>query len=63
MAIKRLDEATNKRVFAGRLLLKGKKPAEVALSVGIARQTVYTWKALLDEGRRECPEFCVFGFC
>jgi DNA-binding phage protein len=27
-----------------------KKPAEVALEVGVARQTVYTWKALLDEG-------------
>ncbi len=47
----RLDEATKKRLRAGRLLLKGKKPAEVALAVGVARQTVYTWKALLDEGR------------
>ena len=50
MIKKRLDEATKKRVLAGRLLLKGKKPAEVALTVGVARQTVYTWKALLDEG-------------
>jgi transposase len=29
---------------------RGEKPAEVALEVGVARQTVYTWKALLDEG-------------
>lgn len=50
MVKKRLDEATKKRVQAGRLLLKGKKPAEVALAVGVARQTVYTWRALLDEG-------------
>jgi len=32
------------------MLLAGKRPAEVALAVGVARQTVYTWKALLDEG-------------
>ena len=50
MIKKRLDEATKKRVLAGRLLRKGKQPAEVALAVGVARQTVYTWKALLDEG-------------
>jgi transposase len=45
-----LDDATKKRLRAGQLLLKGKKPAEVALEVGVARQTVYTWKALLNEG-------------
>ena len=50
MIKKRLDEATKKRVLAGRLLRKGKQPAEGALAVGVARQTVYTWKALLDEG-------------
>ena len=50
MVKKRLDEATKRRVRAGRLLLKGKKPAEVALVVGVGRQTVYTWKGLLDEG-------------
>jgi len=50
MATKRLDEATKKRVRAGRMLLAGKRPAEVALAVGVARQTVYTWKNLLDEG-------------
>ncbi len=47
---KRLDEATKKRLRAGRMLLAGKRPAEVAEKVGVARQTVYTWKDLLDEG-------------
>lgn len=50
MVNKRLDDAVKKRVRAGRLLLQGKKPAEVALAVGVARQTIYTWKALLNEG-------------
>ena len=49
MAKKRLDEATKKRVRAGRMLLAGKRPAQVASAVGVARQTVYTWKRLLDE--------------
>lgn len=46
---KRLDEASRKRVRAARLLKKGKKPAEVAQAVGVARQTVYTWKNILDD--------------
>jgi transposase len=50
MAKKAMDEATQKRVRAGRLLQKGRTPAEIALDVGVARQTVYTWKALFDEG-------------
>jgi len=50
MLKKRLDEVSRKRVRAGRLLQKGNKPAEVALALGVARQTVYRWKALLDEG-------------
>lgn len=50
MVKKRLDEATKKRLRAGRMLLAGKRPAEVAAAVGVARQTVYTWKHLLDEG-------------
>ena len=45
-----MGEATKKRVRAGWLLQKGKTPAEIALDVGVARQTVYTWKALFDEG-------------
>lgn len=50
MVKKRLSDAARKRVRAGRLLRAGKRPAEVAEAVGVARQTVYTWKALLDEG-------------
>jgi hypothetical protein len=50
MATKRMDEATKKRVRAGRLPQNGKKPAEIALDVGVNRQTVYTWKAIFDEG-------------
>jgi transposase len=50
MVTKRLDETVKRRVRAGRMLLTGKTPAQVALAVGVARQTVYTWKALLDEG-------------
>ena len=46
----KMDEATRKRVRAGRLMLAGKTPAEAAKSVGAARQTAYTWKARLDEG-------------
>lgn len=42
-----LSEATKKRLKAGRILLVGKSCAEVALAVGVARQTVYTWKRLL----------------
>ena len=43
-----MSEAAKKRLRAGRLLQKGKRCAEVALAVGVAHQTVYTWKALLD---------------
>lgn len=50
MAKKAMDEETKKRVRAGRLLQKGMTPAEIALDVGVARQTVYTWKALFEQG-------------
>ena len=50
MVTKRLDETVRKRLRAGRMLLAGKTPAEAAHAVGVARQTVYTWKARLDEG-------------
>ena len=50
MVQKRLSEAAKKRLRAGRMLQKGKGCAEVPLVVGVARQTVYTWKGLLDEG-------------
>ena len=49
MAQKRLTEAAKKRLRAGRMLLAGRGCAEAAAAVGVARQTVYTWKALLDE--------------
>ncbi len=50
MVRKRMSEAAKKRLKAGRMLLAGKRCAEVAEAVGVARQTVYTWKRLLDEG-------------
>ena len=50
MVQKRLSEAAKKRLRAGRMLSSGKGCAEVAVAVGVARQTVYTWKRLLDEG-------------
>ena len=49
MAKERLSEATKKRLKAGRMLLAGKGCAETAMAVGVARQTVYTWKRVLDE--------------
>ena len=50
MVKKKLDEAVRRRVRAGRMLLAGKTPAQAAAVVGVARQTVYTWKTVLDEG-------------
>ena len=50
MVTKRLGETVRRRLIAGRLLLAGKTPAEAAHAVGVARQTAYTWKAVLDEG-------------
>lgn len=32
------------------MLLAGKTPAQAAQAVGVARQSAYTWKAVLDEG-------------
>ena len=46
-----MDEASKRRVRAGRLLRQGRKPAEVAKLVGAPRQTVYRWLDVLnDEG-------------
>ena len=45
-----LDDATKRRLRAGRLLLAGKAPPEVARLVGAPRQTVYRWRAVLDGG-------------
>lgn len=50
MATKRLDESVRRRLRAGRMLLAGKTPAQAAQAVGVARQTAYTWKAVLDDG-------------
>ena len=50
MATKRVDESVRRRLRAGRMLLAGKTVAQAAQAVGVARQTVYTWKALLHEG-------------
>jgi transposase len=46
---KKMDEAAKRRVRAGRLLLSGKAPAEVAKQVGAPRQTVYRWQEVLRE--------------
>ena len=43
-----LDAATKRRVRAGRLLLAGKTPPEVARAVGAPRQTVYRWRDVLN---------------
>ena len=50
MANKRLHESIRRRIRAGRMLLAGKTPAEAAAAVGVARQTAYTWKAVLKGG-------------
>lgn len=47
---KKMDESTKRRVRAGHMLLSGKGATEVAKAVGVARQTVYTWKGLLSKG-------------
>jgi transposase len=44
-----LDEATRKRIRAGRLLQRGKGPTEIARELGVARQTVHTWKTIFEE--------------
>jgi transposase len=46
----KLDEAVKRRVRAGRLLLAGKSPPEVARVVGVPRQTVYRWREVLRVG-------------
>ena len=47
--VAKLSEAQLKRVKAARMLQAGKAAAQAALAVGVARQTVYTWKKVLDE--------------
>jgi transposase len=50
MAMAKLDEAVMRRIRAGRLLLAGKDPPEVARIVGAPRQTVYRWREVLKVG-------------
>lgn len=50
MALKRLSQAAKKRLRAGRMLRAGNTPAVAPVAGGMARQTVHTWKRLLDEG-------------
>lgn len=47
-----MDEATKRKVRAGRMLHAGKKPAEIAAAVGVARQTVFTWNASSNRRHR-----------
>jgi transposase len=44
------EQAVKRRVRAGRLLLAGKSPPEVARLVGAPRQTVYRWREVLESG-------------
>ena len=44
------DEETKKRAQAERLLHKGRTPVEIALTVGVARQTLYAEKMMFGEG-------------
>jgi transposase len=44
------DGQVKRRVRAGRLLLAGKSPLEVARLVGAPRQTVYRWREVLTVG-------------
>lgn len=51
MTAKRNSEAAVKRrMRAGRLLLAGKSPPEIARLVGAPRQTVYRWREVLEAG-------------
>ena len=70
--VAKLSEAQRKRLRAARLLQAGKTPAQVACAVGVARQTVYTWKRVLDErgieGLRVCdasvfPDLVASNIC
>lgn len=46
----RLGETVRRRLRTGQMLLPGRPPAAAAHAVGMARQTAYTRKVLLDEG-------------
>lgn len=44
----KLEAGAKRRLRAGRLLLAGKTPPQVAQLVGAPRQTVYRWRAVLE---------------
>ncbi|MGH8455874.1 MAG: helix-turn-helix domain-containing protein [Stenotrophobium sp.] len=44
-----MNEAIQRRTRAGRLLLEGISPSEVAKTVGAPRQTVYRWLGVLQQ--------------
>lgn len=48
--MEKLDQVVKRRIRAGRLLLAGKTPPEVARIVGAPRQTVYRWSDVLKVG-------------
>jgi transposase len=48
-----MDEAIKRRIRGGRMLQSGKTPREVADSIGVSRQTAYSWKHLLEQGGME----------
>lgn len=50
MSNSKLDKEAKRRVRAGRLLLAGKSPPEVARLMGTPRQTIYRWKNVLESG-------------
>nr|WP_301782887.1 helix-turn-helix domain-containing protein [Caballeronia sp. SEWSISQ10-4 2] len=45
-----MDETTRRRLRGGRMLLAGRNVVEVALAMGVTRQTVSIWKGRLDKG-------------
>lgn len=46
----RLQEMVARRILGGRLLQGGARPSDVAREIGVSRQTVYAWKAVLEHG-------------
>lgn len=44
-----MTSMANNRLRAGRVLLAGRRPADVVAAAGVARQTLYTQKRPLDE--------------
>jgi transposase len=49
-AVKRPEAAEARRLRAAELLAQGRSPAEVAEAVGVSRESVRRWQALLAQG-------------